>query len=364
MKSMSRRGVLLIILGVLALAATWLGVSRPPLPQVATAPDPRVRRPRRRRRRPRRRRLPPTRATSAEPAPTVETSTVTLRRGDTLLAALGRGWASTAARPPTSPTRSGPAAPTCAGCAPATSSRSPGRSRASRSPYDGSRAPGSASRRRDRRAAGKCAAAETRPDVRVEAVSGEVRRSLFEAVEALGESAQLVLELVEIFSSEFDFTADTRAGDRFRLLVEKRYAGDAASSTTVRLLVAQYLSDGRVLTGVGFEPAGGRGRLTTTSTGARSRRASSSRRSSSRGSRPASPTRARTRSWAACARTSRSTTARRWARRCARWPTARWWWRDGTAATGSRCTCVTTRATRRSTTISRGSAPASGPGHA
>jgi len=31
---------------------------------------------------------------------------------------------------------------------------------------------------------------------------------------------------VEIFSSEFDFTADTKPGDRFRLLIEKRYAGD------------------------------------------------------------------------------------------------------------------------------------------
>ena len=99
---------------------------------------------------------------------------------------------------------------------------------------------------------------ETRPDVRVEVVSGEVARSLFEAVEAKGESAQLVVELVEIFSSDFDFTADTRAGDRFRLLVEKRYAGDTFVDYG-RILVAQYVSDGRFLTGVGFEAiAGGR----------------------------------------------------------------------------------------------------------
>jgi murein DD-endopeptidase MepM/ murein hydrolase activator NlpD len=99
--------------------------------------------------------------------------------------------------------------------------------------------------------------AETRPDVRVEAVSGEVRRSLFEAVEAMGESPQLVLELVEIFSSDFDFTADSRSGDRFRLLVEKRYAGEQFVDYG-QVLAAQYLSDGRILTGVGFEPAGGR----------------------------------------------------------------------------------------------------------
>ena len=93
---------------------------------------------------------------------------------------------------------------------------------------------------------------ETRPDVRVEAVSGEVSRSLFEAVENLGEPLQLVVDLVEIFSSEFDFTADTRAGDRFRLLVEKRYAGDQFVDNG-RILVAQYLSDARLLTGVGYE---------------------------------------------------------------------------------------------------------------
>jgi murein DD-endopeptidase MepM/ murein hydrolase activator NlpD len=99
--------------------------------------------------------------------------------------------------------------------------------------------------------------AETRPDVRVETVSGEVRRSLFEAVEKTGESAQLVLDLAEIFSSDFDFTADTRAGDGFRLLVEKRYAAGAFVDYG-RILVAQYVSEGRTLTGVGVEGARGR----------------------------------------------------------------------------------------------------------
>ncbi|PYN35550.1 MAG: hypothetical protein DME01_11485 [Candidatus Rokuibacteriota bacterium] len=94
--------------------------------------------------------------------------------------------------------------------------------------------------------------AETIPDLRVEAVSGVVQRSLFDALERTGESARLVLALVEIFSSDFDFTADTRAGDRFRLLVEKRYAGDAFVDYG-RILVAQYTSGGKTLTGVGFE---------------------------------------------------------------------------------------------------------------
>jgi murein DD-endopeptidase MepM/ murein hydrolase activator NlpD len=62
---------------------------------------------------------------------------------------------------------------------------------------------------------------------------------------------------VSIFESEFDFTADTRNGDRFRVLVEKRYAGEAFVDYG-RVLAAQYVSDGKVLTGVGFEPRGAR----------------------------------------------------------------------------------------------------------
>jgi len=99
---------------------------------------------------------------------------------------------------------------------------------------------------------------ETSANVRVAPVSGEVRGSLFQAVEEAGESAPLALDLVEIFSSELDFTADTKPGDRFRLLVEKRYAADTFVEYG-RILVAQYLSDGRVLTGIDFERSGTRG---------------------------------------------------------------------------------------------------------
>ncbi len=100
--------------------------------------------------------------------------------------------------------------------------------------------------------------AETEPDVRVAAVHGEVKSSLFEAIDDVGESPQLVMALVNIFEWDFDFTADTRTGDRFRLLVEKRYAGDRFVNYG-RIRVAQYVSNGRVISGVGFE-AGGEGR--------------------------------------------------------------------------------------------------------
>jgi murein DD-endopeptidase MepM/ murein hydrolase activator NlpD len=98
---------------------------------------------------------------------------------------------------------------------------------------------------------------DTPPDVRVVAVKGVVDRSLFQAVEDARESAPLVLALVSIFESDFDFTADTRKGDRFRVLVEKRYAGDTFVDYG-RILAAQYLSEGKVLTGVAFENRAGR----------------------------------------------------------------------------------------------------------
>lgn len=94
---------------------------------------------------------------------------------------------------------------------------------------------------------------EVEPDVRVEAVQGTVTRSLFHGMEEAGEAAILTIRFAEIFESEFDFTADTREGDRFRLLVEKRYAGETFVEYG-RILAAQYASDGRLITGVGYQP--------------------------------------------------------------------------------------------------------------
>src|SRR5262244_2736075 len=92
---------------------------------------------------------------------------------------------------------------------------------------------------------------ETTPEIRVLAVHGTVETSLFQAVDEIGETPQLVLAFVNIFESDFDLTADTRRGDRFRLLVEKRYAGDTFVSYG-RILAVQYTSSGRTLTGIGF----------------------------------------------------------------------------------------------------------------
>jgi len=96
---------------------------------------------------------------------------------------------------------------------------------------------------------------ETERDVRVEVREGEVQQSLWDAVEAGVVTPTALLGLVQIFESEFDFAADAQPGDRFRLLVETRYA-DGTFVDYGRILAAQYVSEGKPLTGVGFEVSG------------------------------------------------------------------------------------------------------------
>lgn len=93
------------------------------------------------------------------------------------------------------------------------------------------------------------------PEIRTEVREGEVRTSLWESVDAGRISAQTMLDLVQILESSFDFTADTRAGDRFRLLVEARYANGRFVEDG-RILAAQYVTEDETLAGVAFEVDG------------------------------------------------------------------------------------------------------------
>jgi murein DD-endopeptidase MepM/ murein hydrolase activator NlpD len=94
-------------------------------------------------------------------------------------------------------------------------------------------------------------------ETRVVAVAGTLEGSLFESVERMGEGPTLTVKFVNLFEWDFDFAADSLAGDRFRLLVEKRFAnGEFIGYGDI--LIAQYQSAGRrLLTTVGFEAANG-----------------------------------------------------------------------------------------------------------
>jgi len=93
------------------------------------------------------------------------------------------------------------------------------------------------------------------PEIRIELRHGTIENSLWDAVQDGTLTAAMLLDLVRIFESEFDFSADARPGDRFRLLVQTRSA-DGVFVDHDRIVAAQYLSDGRTLTGIGFDVAG------------------------------------------------------------------------------------------------------------
>ena len=58
-----------------------------------------------------------------------------------------------------------------------------------------------------------------------EIVSGTIESSLWGALTRQGESVALVTQLVDIFS-DIDFYSEIHKGDHFKVLVEKRFAGD------------------------------------------------------------------------------------------------------------------------------------------
>jgi murein DD-endopeptidase MepM/ murein hydrolase activator NlpD len=93
---------------------------------------------------------------------------------------------------------------------------------------------------------------------RVVAIAGRLERSLFASMEGLGENAALTAKFVGLFEWDFDFAADSLPGDRFRMLVEKRYVeGEFIGYGDI--LIAQYASEDRpVLTAVAFVATDGR----------------------------------------------------------------------------------------------------------
>jgi murein DD-endopeptidase MepM/ murein hydrolase activator NlpD len=102
----------------------------------------------------------------------------------------------------------------------------------------------------------------------VDVVRGTIDRatpSLFAAIEATGETIDLAVSLAEVFSGEIDFNVDLRPGDRFELLVEKRYRDrpDGAPGEPKMfagygpIVAAAFDNAGRQLRAARFRPDGG-----------------------------------------------------------------------------------------------------------
>jgi murein DD-endopeptidase MepM/ murein hydrolase activator NlpD len=81
--------------------------------------------------------------------------------------------------------------------------------------------------------------------------------SLFQAMAASGESAELTLALAEIFSGEIDFNNELQPNDRFALSFE-RWNREGRPSTYGAITGAEFHNAGRVLRAIRFTPPGGK----------------------------------------------------------------------------------------------------------
>jgi len=91
----------------------------------------------------------------------------------------------------------------------------------------------------------------------MDAVSGKVQGSLFDAVTQAGESPELALRIADIFSWDMDFYTDPRAGDTFRVVVQKKELPDGQFLAYGEILAAEYVNDGHAYRAVLFhDPQG------------------------------------------------------------------------------------------------------------
>jgi murein DD-endopeptidase MepM/ murein hydrolase activator NlpD len=88
-------------------------------------------------------------------------------------------------------------------------------------------------------------------------VCGTLQNSLVESVERAGERPELAFQIAEIFAWSLDFYTDSRAGDEFCLVAEKKvYEGDRPA-TYQRILSARYVNAGTVHDAYFFPDEGG-----------------------------------------------------------------------------------------------------------
>jgi murein DD-endopeptidase MepM/ murein hydrolase activator NlpD len=94
-------------------------------------------------------------------------------------------------------------------------------------------------------------------------IAGVVSTTLYEAVEALGEEAELANDFAEIFAWDVDFSRTVQPGDEFSILYERLLLkGDDRTETYVRpgrILAGRYTTGLQEYTAIYFEQAEGKG---------------------------------------------------------------------------------------------------------
>jgi len=89
------------------------------------------------------------------------------------------------------------------------------------------------------------------------AVTGQIDDSLFNAVEDAGESPELALRLAQIFGYDLDFYTDTRRGDTFCIILEKRKYANGQTAGYGKIFAAEYQNSGKKYQALLFhDPAG------------------------------------------------------------------------------------------------------------
>ncbi|MCA1927994.1 MAG: peptidoglycan DD-metalloendopeptidase family protein [Calditerrivibrio sp.] len=77
-------------------------------------------------------------------------------------------------------------------------------------------------------------------------VSGTINGSLFETVSSLGESDELAILFADIYQWEVDFFKEVQPGDRFSIVVEKRFVKGVFAGYG-RILAADFYNKGRTI---------------------------------------------------------------------------------------------------------------------
>ncbi len=80
---------------------------------------------------------------------------------------------------------------------------------------------------------------KTATQIRIEEIGGRIDSSLYASVKGQGENPRLVSFFVDVFAYDVNFYTGTKAGDTFRMLVEKEYA-DGEFLRYRRVLAAEY----------------------------------------------------------------------------------------------------------------------------
>ncbi|MSO45874.1 MAG: M23 family metallopeptidase [Acidobacteria bacterium] len=85
----------------------------------------------------------------------------------------------------------------------------------------------------------------------------EATPSLFQAMEATGEGAELTIALAGIFAGEIDFNSEVQPGDRFTVAFDK-YTRPDRPATYGHITAAEFQNEGRVIKAIRFTSADGR----------------------------------------------------------------------------------------------------------